>query len=744
MRIKCGLRQAVASVMLLALTGALVFIPTESAQAACSPPPTDKGSVISSVQIPETGTYYIWSRNRTATTSLDSYYLKIDDKCALVVGDNGLAPNSWVWVNHRDGNTSSRIRADLTRGAHTLRLHGLDKSVQVDRLLITADPNCTPENFGDNCTGQSTPVTSNGTKNRSSDGSYIPITTIDSSTADDQKIVGIIQAGTEDPSTKTIIKVDGRIVASGYGVINYNTDRLTNGYHDITIETIHSNGQIESITKRIFVNNPLNEWELVYNWLMQTTSQNKQLTHGIIFLVSVTAFAGLAVLARSVWQRRLWETLPIIKNIHLPFLKQPHLYNRFFHAQAVSQNSSPSGTMVYGSLEQGVRLDSLPITIGGRDMTINVPAVVMVAIFSSIGALMVLLAVAQPNTRTVEPENGSRSGVAVLNDSSAAGGSYIQFGTGAAATCPAGQTGTPPNCKTPSKQFVSKCLARSGSVIRLTGLRKSQYKNQALQPNTIINAKGLTWDGRDSSNNPIPWVATFGGQGPACWFGGKYQGVWNDTDPNITWEDPYHHAGIATIRSPDFLMEGIRADNNGDGIRVENPGSNFHIRGVWVSNMHDDCFENDHMLGGIVEDSFFDGCYTGISLDHKSQSLDGSKNTMTFKDNLLWMKPMNTVFRGTAPGTAMLFKGWSPNRAVAPAMVITNNIFRIDQKTGFQKHQVPPLMNLKTCSNNTIVWTGAGVFPYSQYFPSCFKITKDMSVWTNAVKKWKDAHANIF
>jgi hypothetical protein len=37
-----------------------------------------------------------------------------------------------------------------------------------------------------------------------------------------------------------------------------------------------------------------------------------------------------------------------------------------------------------------------------------------------------------------------------------------------------------------------------------------------------------------------------------------------------------------------------------------------------------------------------------------------------------------------------------------------------------------------------MVWTGAGPFP--QTLPSCFKITTDASVWTNAVNTWKSNH----
>lgn len=342
--------------------------------------------------------------------------------------------------------------------------------------------------------------------------------------------------------------------------------------------------------------------------------------------------------------------------------------------------------------------------------------VIFMAIFAVIGLLTAYFTLAAVFTTSFEPENGNKAGVTVGNDNNASGGKYIQFGDA----------------------FTSTCLSRGNPTITLSGLRKSDYKNYSLPANAIVDATNLTWDGTDSAGDPIPWVIGVGGAGPSCWYGGKYTGVWDDTDPSVTWSDPYHHAGVMSIKGPNILVEGLRADNNGDGIIMDSQGSNFHVRAVYLSNMHDDCIENDSLLSGLVEDSLFDGCYTGISSDDFTASKDGSANTMTLRNNLMYIKPTNTVYRGPSPGTGLFFKGWwqSPSEKV----VFNNNIVRIDSDSGFGSLAIPAGMNL-TCSNNTIVWTGGGTFPYT--YPSCFTITSNVSVWNNAVTAWKAAHPNI-
>src|SRR5689334_10665818 len=98
-------------VLIAAVITAGVFAP---ANAACSSLPTDKGTVTASVNIPASTTYYVWSRNRTATESRNSYILQIDGNCGVKVGGNTLPKNNWTWVNYQAGNSSNKITANLS------------------------------------------------------------------------------------------------------------------------------------------------------------------------------------------------------------------------------------------------------------------------------------------------------------------------------------------------------------------------------------------------------------------------------------------------------------------------------------------------------------------------------------------------------------------------------------------------------------------------------------------------------
>jgi len=289
----------------------------------------------------------------------------------------------------------------------------------------------------------------------------------------------------------------------------------------------------------------------------------------------------------------------------------------------------------------------------------------------------------------------------------------------------------------------SLCLRRSGEKLAVSNLQKARYTNYAIKPNTVIDGRRAYWDGTDAAGLPISWAITVDGIGPACWYGGKYTGAWDDQSRSVTWSKDYHHAGAFTIRMNDFLVEGLRAHNQGDGIRMEAGGSNFHIKEVYLSDIHDDCVENDYLHSGIVENSLFDGCYAGISAaTHDGINPSGPKNVWTFRNNLLRMKAFPTMFRPEKYGSfghAMLFKGWyAPNKG--PQLVLENNIFLADRKSSIGDLQIPPNAVLKGCSNNTFVWLGEGPFPYK--LPSCFRVTTDKSVWDNAVAQWRATYTS--
>lgn len=288
--------------------------------------------------------------------------------------------------------------------------------------------------------------------------------------------------------------------------------------------------------------------------------------------------------------------------------------------------------------------------------------------------------------------------------------------------------------------FESECLKRSGNKILISGIQNTEFRDYNVAANTIFNAKDAVWSGKSANNTFMHWPIGIAGNGPSCWYGGSYNGTWVDTDANVTWENPYHHSAGMTIRVPNFLLESLRVNNQGDGINLEESSNNFKLRGIYLSNIHDDCIQNDFLNAGILEDSLLEGCYTGFSADDFTKSHNGANKAWTIKNNLVYIKAFPTVFRGPKPGIGVLFKGWRAD-APGPQLVLKHNVFMADTPTTIDSEAtlgIPKNANLAGCENNIFVWLGKGDFPYS--LPSCFTVTKDANLWNNAVASWKLAH----
>jgi hypothetical protein len=140
----------------------LWLFPNSPVEAATCPAiPATAASDTVSVQIPAAGTYKIWSRLRTQGDAANSYWLKIDANCEIVVGDlSGMQANIFLWVGFRDGNSSSVVTASLSAGQHVITLIGRESGTGIDNLLFTTDLNCSPA--GSTCTGPTVSISPTG------------------------------------------------------------------------------------------------------------------------------------------------------------------------------------------------------------------------------------------------------------------------------------------------------------------------------------------------------------------------------------------------------------------------------------------------------------------------------------------------------------------------------------------------------------------------------------------------------
>jgi hypothetical protein len=177
------------------------------------------------------------------------------------------------------------------------------------------------------------------------------------------------------------------------------------------------------------------------------------------------------------------------------------------------------------------------------------------------------------------------------------------------------------------------------------------------------------------------------------------------------------------------------------------PSYSFHIIGVHMSHIRDDCVQNDFMYSGLIEDSLFNGCYTAFSAQTPSPSrdFDGGHNVWTIRDSLIRLEPMEKVYgdRGLIPGHGAFFK-WNNDNDKSPRLALHNNLFRVDQPSNSNSGLGIPEGKLASCSNNVVVWLGKG--PYPDPLPEtfqgkpCFTITTDITVWNQAVQNWLRWH----
>lgn len=128
----------------------------QASAAACAAPSADYGTVTSTVNIPQAGTYRIWSRMVTPNATDNSYMLEVDGNTCFIVGDGSFNASTWNtnssnWVDYQSGTVSNKINMNLTAGNHTIKMIGNAPDVMLDRVIFTSDSSCIPSGTGEDC-----------------------------------------------------------------------------------------------------------------------------------------------------------------------------------------------------------------------------------------------------------------------------------------------------------------------------------------------------------------------------------------------------------------------------------------------------------------------------------------------------------------------------------------------------------------------------------------------------------------
>jgi hypothetical protein len=298
------------------------------------------------------------------------------------------------------------------------------------------------------------------------------------------------------------------------------------------------------------------------------------------------------------------------------------------------------------------------------------------------------------------------------------------------------------NLTTPT---VNSCLSRSGVTVLSGAQTQLDTGPQGLPANQTVDARNAVWNAATS----YPVLLRDGGLGHStnlCFVGGNVTTPYPDSDSWNLWHD---RTGILSAE-PNTQIVATSVSVEGDALDFEAQATNWSIRGVHARDIHDDCVQDDEMNGGLIEDTFLDGCYSGLSaMGWTGNIYDGTGNTITIDNSLISLADMTSVSSGTSPGHSGFFKfaGDLATQGRAPNLVITNTVFMADSNTDIGTLAMPVWRDaatgqlhdyLTSCSNNTMVWLGPGSYP--KPLPSCFRVTTDPKVWSDAVASWKSAH----
>jgi hypothetical protein len=248
------------------LAASLFFAPNTANAAGCSAPATDYGTVTSTLSVPTTGTYRVWSRLAVPDTTNNSYLLDIDGTSCFTVGDSagittsaGLTATpptgtiNWVWVDYQAGTSTNKINVSLSAGNHTFKMIGNAPNVALDRIVITQDTTCIPSGTGDNCANPADTTKPAVSITSPSNGATVTgVVTVSASASDDSGTVSKVEFYIDGSSTPAASDS-----SSPYSY-SWNTASLTGGSsHTISAKAYDPSGNTQVSTVSVTIQQPL-------------------------------------------------------------------------------------------------------------------------------------------------------------------------------------------------------------------------------------------------------------------------------------------------------------------------------------------------------------------------------------------------------------------------------------------------------------------------------------------------------
>lgn len=251
----------------------------------------------------------------------------------------------------------------------------------------------------------------------------------------------------------------------------------------------------------------------------------------------------------------------------------------------------------------------------------------------------------------------------------------------------------------------------------------------------------------------------------------RYEDYDVDGDPGAFRLYPCNHGQGFTIRNPqvvsDFLLENYRAHGGWDSVRMIGSSSKeLTVRGAWITENRDDCFENDSNQTLTVEDCLIGdtiGQHNGTFVFYSATSTQGSPtNQVTIQNTLVH----NSLQRATSAGRhhQISFEGISDFICGAffkqnhlndlARLHLVDNVFMIDHLQGSGSSDGDPFSsirradtNLVESSGNLFIWrdlANIGTYPFA--LPPGFTLLNRAEgeiEWNSRAAQFKAEHPGV-
>jgi hypothetical protein len=291
------------------------------------------------------------------------------------------------------------------------------------------------------------------------------------------------------------------------------------------------------------------------------------------------------------------------------------------------------------------------------------------------------------------------------------------------------------------------------------GYSQFRLRSHALE-DTLIDATGSKWTLQNSRNESPAWSRDCNtgsmaiqkypiiihDQPGAVWEGGVVSG---EVPQDSEWKPTYCNSAGFFVREWDGAdVRNVRIDKAWDGARFAREAQRFHLSGFWLSNVRDDCVENDQLESGVIENALFDGCFSGISArSGASSDDDGSGETITLSKILMRMQPY--WFRKQEEAdlryTHAHFVKLSGN---SPSFIMENSVIAYAVDPFASDWNIDHFISsLKLCSNNYMLWMSDAAAPkFFDKLPACFTILSGQAAfdfWADAKRNWINCNSEV-